>query len=456
MGEKLRTLKPKSWRPASWKQYQARQQPRYEDEEALHQVCTQIAKLPPLVTSWEIEGLKEQLAEASEGRRFLLQGGDCSENFEECNSAIIAAKLKIILQMSLVLIYGSGKRVIRVGRIAGQYAKPRSSDFEEQEGLKLPSYRGDLVNRLSFDAEKRKPDPTRLLQGYTLAALTLNFIRSLIDGGFADLHHPENWDLDFASQSPMFREYQRIVDALNSSLKFFESLSGMRVDELERVDFYTSHEGLHLHYEQAQTRFLEHRQKWYDLSTHFPWIGNRTRSLDGAHVEFFRGIANPVAVKVGNSMTPDELGDLIQVLNPDNEPGRLTLIHRFGAERVEESLPPLIEAVKSSRARVLWCCDPMHGNTEKTPQGKKTRDFNKILSELQKSFQVHRELDSVLGGVHFELTGDNVTECIGGARGLTEADLDRAYKSQVDPRLNFEQALEMAMLIASMMEKNGG
>ena len=455
MNEQKAIISPTSpeWSPTSWQSKVAKQQPEYPDEKALNDVLGYLSKLPPLVTSWEIETLKQQLAEAAEGKRFLLQGGDCSENFEDCESGVIAAKLKILLQMSLVLVHGLKRRVIRVGRFAGQYAKPRSADFEEREGTRLPSYRGDMINGLAFTEKDRVPDPLRLLRAYERSALTLNFVRSLVDGGFADLHHPEYWDLGFVQHSPQAREYQRRVDGIGESLRFMESLAGTSVGEINRVEFYCSHEGLHLHYEQAQTRKVPRRTGWYNLSTHFPWIGDRTRDVDGAHVEFFRGIENPLGVKVGPSMGPDELMALIDMLDPRNEPGRLTIIHRFGANQIARCLPPLLDAVRCAGRTVLWCCDPMHGNTESVNGGMKTRRFSSILSELNQALDIHAEAGSHLGGVHFELTGENVTECTGGARGLSESDLPRAYKTQVDPRLNYEQALELAMLLAEGMEK---
>ena len=427
--------------------------PDYPDPEECDRVVQELTKLPPLVTSWEVEALKAQLAEAAQGKRFLLQGGDCSESFGDCSSTVIANKLKILLQMSLILVVGGKKPVVRVGRIAGQYAKPRSSNWESKGSRKLPSYRGDLINRYAFTEDDRIPNPELMLRGYERAALTLNFIRGLLDGGFADLHHPEYWDLDFVAHSPEAAEYRRIVESITGSVHFLETILGSRVDEFKRVDFYTSHEGLHLYYEQAQTRHVPHRTGWYDLSTHLPWLGNRTRNLDGAHVDFFRGIANPIGVKIDGSIEPDELIELTRALNPQNEPGRLALIHRFGVDRIENQLPNLIEAVERNGRLVLWVCDPMHGNTEQTASGKKTRDFKKILLELERAFQVHQKMGTCLGGVHFELTGENVTECIGGARGLKEADLSRAYRTQVDPRLNYEQALETAMLISRLMTR---
>ncbi|PLY12766.1 MAG: 3-deoxy-7-phosphoheptulonate synthase class II [Sedimenticola sp.] len=441
------------WSPSSWQQRPAKQQASYPSAEALNEVLRQLSLLPPLVTSWEIEALKSQLAAAARGEAFLLQGGDCAENFGDCTSEIVTNKLKILLQMSLVLLHGLNKKVIRVGRIAGQYAKPRSDDTETRGGLTLPSYRGDLVNGPDFTAAERVPDPVRLLRGYGRAAMTLNFIRALSDCGFADLHHPENWDLDFVKHAALADEYHRVVDSLAKSLRFMETLGGTSNTELNRVQFFTSHEGLHLHYEQALTRRVPNRSGYYNLSTHLPWIGYRTAETDGAHIEYFRGIQNPVGVKVGAGMSDDWLQELVERLNPHNEPGKLILIHRFGASNISEHLPRLINAVQRTEKEVLWISDPMHGNTETTTSGYKTRDFANILSELEQAFDIHKELGSILGGVHFELTGDDVTECIGGARGLDAAGLERAYKTQVDPRLNYEQALEMAMAIVGKADR---
>ncbi len=444
----------RDWSPASWQRKPAAQQPVYPDAEALQRVLAQLARLPPLVTSWEIENLKQQLAEATCGERFMLQGGDCSESFDDCESSAIASKLKILLQMSLVLVQGGKKRVIRLGRFAGQYAKPRSSDSETRDGVRLPSYRGDMINRTGFTPEERTPDPELLLRAYERSGLTINFIRSLIEGGFADLHHPEYWELAFVANSPHASEYKRMVDTIGESLRFMETLTGCVLADINRVDFFTSHEGLHLYYEQAQARQVPRRTGWYNLSTHFPWIGDRTRALDGAHIEYFRGIANPVGVKIGPSITPDEALAIADTLNPRNEPGRLTFIHRFGAAHVEECLPPIAETMQRKGRSILWCCDPMHGNSETTRSGFKTRRFEKILFELETSYRILKACGTHLGGVHFELTGDNVTECIGGASGVTEADLAGEYRSQLDPRLNYEQAMEMALLLARLMARN--
>src|SRR5581483_5406336 len=352
--------------------------------------------------------------------------------------------------MSLALVHGLKKPVLRIGRFAGQYAKPRSTDTETRNGTTLPAYRGDLVNGPEFTAASRTPDPQRLIEGHARSAMTINFVRGLIDGGFADLHHPEYWDLDWVKVSPLAAEFQKRVDAIGDSVRFMETLTGTPIHEFSRVDFFTSHEALLLWYEQAQTRQVPRNPGWYNLSTHFPWIGMRTADVGGAHVEYCRGIRNPIGVKVGPAMTGDWLNALCRVLNPHNEPGRLTLIHRMGASQVGAHLPRLIEAVKRGGHRVLWLCDPMHGNTQATANGTKTRRFDDILAELAQSFDIHRASGSHLGGVHLELTGENVTECLGGARALSEKDLSRAYTSAVDPRLNYEQALELALEIVKL------
>lgn len=435
------------WHPESWQEKPAKQQANYPSLEALNATLAQLSQLPPLVTSWEIEALKSQLAAAARGEAFLLQGGDCAENFDDCNAQIVTNKLKILLQMSLLLIHGLNKPVVRVGRIAGQFAKPRSADTETIDGVTLPSYRGDLVNGPEFTPEARMPDPVRLLRGYGRAAMTLNFIRALSDCGFADLHHPENWDLDFMRHSPLAKEYHQVVSELSHSLKFMETLGSARNSELNRVQFFTSHEGLHLHYEQSLTRQVPNRSGYYNLTTHLPWIGFRTAATTDAHIEYFSGIQNPVGVKVGPGMSAEWIGELVERLNPNNEEGKLLFIHRFGVNKIADGLPQLIRAVQRTGRHVLWVSDPMHGNTEATQSGYKTRRFDNILSELEQAIEIHRSEGSILGGVHFELTGDDVTECIGGARGLDEAGLKRAYKTQVDPRLNYEQALEMALAI---------
>ena len=437
-----------TWAPDSWQQRPALQMPQYPDAQALAAALGQLSRLPPLVTSWEVLSLKQQLAEAQEGRRFVLQGGDCAENFADCQSQVISNRLKILLQMSLVLVHGLRTPVVRIGRMAGQYAKPRSADTETRDGVSLPSYRGDVVNAPEFSAAARAPDPQRMLAAHAHSAMTMNFVRALIDGGFADLNHPEYWNLAWAQDCPMAARYQQQVDALRESIRFMQTLSGGPIHNLNRVDFFTSHEALLLPYEQALTRRVPRQHGWFNLSTHFPWIGMRTAALDGAHVEYLRGVVNPIAVKVGPSVTADQLLRLVDVLNPDDEPGRLTFIHRMGAGVIADKLPPLLRAMRADGRRVLWLCDAMHGNTESTSNGYKTRRFDNIRSEVEQAFAVHAAEGTRLGGVHLELTGEDVTECTGGARELTERDLERAYRSTVDPRLNYEQALELAMAIA--------
>ena len=439
-----------TWTPESWQTKTVAQHPTYPDAAVLESALAQLRRLPPLVTSWEVNKLKAEFAAAQRGERFVLQGGDCAESFADCRPELITNRLKVLLQMSLVLTHGLKTRVTRVGRFAGQYAKPRSADTETKDGVTLPSYRGDLVNAPEFTPEARTPDPQRLLRGHSRSAMTINFVRGLIDGGFADLHHPEYWDLDWVQHATLAEDYQARVDAIGDSLRFMETLAGAPISDFQRVDFYTSHEALLLWAEQAQTRQVPRQPGWYNLSTHFPWIGLRTAALDGAHVEYCRGIANPIGVKVGPSMGADWVLALCEALNPRREAGKMVLIHRMGAGKMGQYLPGLVDAVKKSGHPVLWLCDPMHGNTQSTSNGLKTRAFDDIAGELTSAFAIHREAGSHLGGVHLELTGEDVTECVGGARNLTELDLERAYRSQVDPRLNYEQALELAMKIVAI------
>ncbi len=452
---------PAGWSPSSWIQRVSDQPFTYPDAELLNGARMRLAQLPPLVTSWEIEKLRDEIALAQQGKRFILQGGDCAEMLSECASEPIANKLKILLQMSLVLIHGLRMPVTRVGRFAGQYAKPRSSPTETKEldgqSCTLPSYFGDLVNQIGFSESARTPDPFLMVEGYKHAALTLNFIRSLLDGGFADLHHPEYWDLSFFHNASVSNErraqYEHMSRTLADGLSFMENLGEQRVEDSSSVDFYTSHEGLNLYYEESQTRQVPRREGYYDLTTHLPWIGERNRQLDGPHIEFFKGIANPVGVKVGPTMDPDELIQLIDALNPSNTPGKLVLIARMGASKVSDRLPALLEKVKSEGRAVLWMTDPMHGNGTTTSTGIKTRNFNDILSELELTVDAHKQANTILGGVHFELTGEDVTECVGGGSGITEDDLNKNYVSLCDPRLNYQQSLELAFLLAGKMGK---
>ena len=445
---------PADWSPESWQNFPALQQATYPDQEALDRALGKLADLPPLVTSWEILALREQIAEAQQGKRFVLQGGDCAESFADCTSPLITNRLKVLLQMSLALVHGLQMPVVRIGRLAGQYAKPRSSDFETRDGVTLPSYRGDLVNSIDFNEAARIPDPDLLLKAHAYSAMTMNFVRSLVDGGFADVHHTEYWDLSWLDHSPLADEFHKLTESLGQSLRFMETITGRDVGSLRRVDFFTSHEALHLHFEQAQTRQVPRQWGWFNLGTHFPWIGMRTADLEGAHVEYFRGIRNPIGIKVGPGLDRSWLEALLEKLNPQREYGRIVLIHRMGETNIEDKLPGLIRAVNDNGSPVLWIADPMHGNTDSTGDVNKTRRFRKIKNEMDLAFEIHRDNHSRLGGVHLELTGENVTECTGGARDLSDEDLKREYRSTVDPRLNYEQSLEMAMLIVRKHAQN--
>jgi 3-deoxy-7-phosphoheptulonate synthase len=438
--------------PESWRTRSALQQPVYPDRAALDAALDELRRLPPLVTSWEVLLLREQLAEAAVGKRFVLQAGDCAERFSDCTSERITNTLKVLLQMSLVLVVGAHKPVIRIGRFAGQYAKPRSASEETQDGVTLATYRGDLVNAPEFTAAARAADPQRLLRGYYHAALTLNFIRALVKGGFADLHHPEYFDLCWAANAPLAADYRRMVETIGDALRFMENVLGQRAGESDRIDFFTAHEALHLEYESAQTRRVPRRPGYFNLTTHFPWVGLRTNQPEGAHVEYLRGIENPIGIKVGPGTTREQVALWFDRLDPLRAPGRLSLIHRFGAGRIEEELPPLIDAVRAVGGCPVWICDPMHGNTRSTASSVKTRRFADILAEVERASAIHASAGGCLGGLHVELTGENVTECVGGTGGPSEAELGRAYLSEVDPRLNYEQSLELAFLMARKLK----
>ena len=438
-----------SWTPHSWQRFPAQQQPVYGDPSELEVHLARLRRLPPLVVPEEVRRLRGLLAEAAQGRRFLLQGGDCAEAFKDCTADAIEGKLRVLLQMSVALTHGGRKPVVRVGRIAGQFAKPRSKPTERIGDLELPSYRGDLVNGVEPTVEARRPDPARLQEAYFHASATLNHLRALSAGGFADLHHPERWELPGGSGE--VPAYRRTLDQVRESLDFLEALGGVQRDALERIDFFTSHEALLLPYEEALTRWVAEDSGYYNLGAHTLWVGERTRQLDGAHLEYLRGIRNPIGVKVGPSASPEHLVALLEHLDPQREPGRVTLISRFGAAQIQAALPPLLKAVQATDHPVLWSCDPMHGNGIESASGLKTRDFGAILAELRQAFELHRAHGSHLGGVHIELTGEAVTECTGGTEGLSEADLARAYETGCDPRLNGTQSLEMAFLIAEMM-----
>lgn len=439
-----------AWSLDSWTRKYAAQQPRYEDATEVAKVVARLKRLPPLVTSWEVEKLKAQLAEAQRGERFVLQGGDCAETFDECEPGSITNKLKILLQMSLVLMHAARKPIVRIGRFAGQYAKPRSKPTEIRGGVELPSYLGDLVNRPEFTPEARRHDPQLLLAGYNHASLTLNFVRALCAGGFSTLRRPEYFDFAMferaALPNDLREDYSRMAKRVAEGLSFARVLGQGSNDDMSNVEFFASHEGLNLIYESSQTRKVPRKEGHYCLTTHLPWIGERTRDLAGAHVEFFRGVANPVGVKIGPKADPGEVVDLVEALNPSDEPGKIVLIVRMGAGVVAQKLPAIIEAIRRARRTVLWMSDPMHGNGFVTRTGIKTRNFDDILKELDESLDVHDAYGSVFGGVHFELTGDDVTECVGA--GTLETDLDLRYLTTCDPRLNYRQAIQMAFSIA--------
>jgi len=443
-----------SWTPASWRQHAATQLPEYADAQALAEVERRLAHSLPLVFAGEMETLRQQLAEVAAGRAFLLQGGDCAESFADHSEAAITDTFRVLLQMAVTLTFAAACPVVKIGRLAGQFAKPRSAATETRNSVTLPSYRGDIINALDFTPEARCPDPRRQLRAYSQSAATLNLLRALAQGGFADLHRVQQWNLDFLRASPLSTRYQDLADRISETLAFMRAcgLDAVTDPQVRQVSFYTAHEALLLGYEQALTRRDPHTGDWYDGSAHFLWIGERTRHLDGAHVEFMRGIANPIGLKVGPTVDPATLLRLVDRLNPTNQPGRLTLISRMGADRIETALPPLIRAVQREGRVVIWACDPMHGNTQETDTGYKTRPFSRILAEVQHFFAIHRAEGSFPGGMHFELTGQDVTECLGGAQAITEQGLADRYHTQCDPRLNASQSLELAFLIAETLK----
>ncbi len=438
----------KDWNPISWLDKPVKQLPEYPDPESLQENFKTLKNLPPLVTSWEIEALKNKLAQVSAGKAFLLHAGDCAESFNHTTSSKIVNTVKVLLQTSFILIHEMGVPVVRLGRIAGQYAKPRSQSFEEVNGQTIHNYRGDLINGYEPIKEARMPDPSRLVEGYHKAGLTLNFVRALADEGFADLHHPEQWELDFMKSNEYYKEYEAMVESITKAVKFVDAIAPDRFSSFQKVDIYTSHEALNLYYDSAQTRKVPRKTDFYNLSSHLVWLGNRTRDLDGAHVEYLKGIANPIGIKVGPPYTIDDTLKLIETLNPTHEAGKIVLITRFGKTLIEDELPKLIQAVRREGFPVVWSSDPMHGNTFSSSNNYKTRNFDHILDEIKSAFAIHRSEGSYLGSVHLELTGDNVTECVGGAKGLEEAELDNNYETFCDPRLNYEQSLEMAFLVA--------
>ena len=447
-----------SWHPSSWRNKPAKQEVVYEDQSAVQHAVNQLNRLPPIVTPTEIIKLRKNLRDVALGKAFLLQGGDCAELFAYCEQNSIEAKIKLLLQMSIVLIWGANKPVVRVARMAGQYAKPRSSPMENYNGKQIPSFRGDILN--GYDPDERQLDPKRLVSAYHHSAATLNYIRAAIGSGIADLHSPLDWDLGHVRDDSIKAKYQAIVQSIIDNLNFMRTI-GAGSSVLETIDLFTSHEGLLLEYEQSLTRRLKHppdrielaledssEYGWYNTSAHFLWIGDRTRQIDGAHVEYFRGIENPIGIKVGPTMQRKELVKLLDIVNPRKEPGKVTLITRYGEDKIKKILGGHIEAVQKSGHVVVWQCDPMHGNTRSTETGIKTRQFSSILSEVSSALEIHKECGSFLGGVHLELTGEAVTECVGGSEGLTDDDLSLNYTTFCDPRLNEKQALELAFLVA--------
>ena len=442
------------WLPDSWRQFPIAQQPNYEDKAKLASIEEQLKSYPPLVFAEETRDLHSKLADVAEGKGFLLQGGDCAESFADFNAPMIRDTFKVLLQMAVVLTFGGSVPIVKVARMAGQYAKPRSKDTETRDGVTLPSYRGDIVNSNEFTPEARMPDPDRLIKAYYRSAATLNLLRAFAQGGLADLHQVNRWNMSFVASNPSKERYQAMADSIQQALEFM-SVVGINPDQvptIKETHLFTSHEALLLNFEEALTRRDHLTGNWYDCSAHFVWIGERTRQLDHAHIEFFRGIHNPVGVKVGPGMDPDELIKLIDAVNPDNTPGRLTLITRMGADVLADKLPTLVRRVQAEGRKVVWSSDPMHGNTVSASNGLKTRNFDKILREIRQFFAVHKAEGSYAGGIHLEMTGQHVTECTGGAYGISDEDLIHRYRTQCDPRLNADQVMEMAFLMADSLK----
>ncbi len=443
------------WSPNSWRGKPILQQPTYPDETALNEVLSQLKNYPPLVFAGEVRNLKEQLAKVTRGDAFLLQGGDCAESFSEFHANNIRDTFKVLLQMAVVMTYAGSVPVVKIGRLGGQFAKPRSSDTETQNGVTLDSYRGDIINSVEFSKEARTPDPQRMIKAYNQSAATLNLLRAFASGGMADLHQVHKWNLDFAHQSEVSKKYEELAEQIERSLRFMEAcgVTSKTYRTLRETDFYTSHEALLLPYEEAFTRKDSITDEWYNVSAHMVWVGDRTRQLDGAHIEYLRGIKNPVGVKAGPSMDPEELVKLCMKLNPSNEEGKINIIVRMGANKVAEGMPKLVRAIEAEGLNVLWSCDPMHGNTIKSSNNFKTRPVEDVLTEVKQFFQVHKAEGTYAGGIHLEMTGKNVTECIGGSFMITEEDLSSRYHTHCDPRLNADQSLELAFLIADTLKE---
>ena len=447
----------KKWQKNSWRKLSISQQPVYSDKDLLKLVEDKIEKLPPLVFAGEVRSLKEKLKKVALGEAFLLQGGDCAESFSDFSANNLRDSFKVLLQMSAVLTYATSLPVVKIGRMAGQFAKPRSDDYEVKDGIKLPSYRGDIINDISFNEKSRTPNPNRLLDAYSQSAYALNLIRAFASGGFADLEKVHNWNLDFVKRSTK-NKYFELANSITDALNFMKACGFNKdnVPEFKQVDFYTSHEALLLNYEQALTREDSFNGGWYDCSAHMLWIGERTRGLDEAHVEYMRGIENPIGIKIGPSVEEDYLIDLLNTLNPDNELGRVTLITRMGSDNIFKKLPSLIKKIKKSKKNVIWSCDPMHANTFKSSTGYKTRSFDKILNEIEAFFKVHHQENSFPGGIHLEITGLDVTECIGGSQKIKEENLSDRYHTHCDPRLNASQGLDLAFKLSDFLKLNRG
>ncbi|HEY5154436.1 MAG TPA: 3-deoxy-7-phosphoheptulonate synthase class II [Acidimicrobiales bacterium] len=444
-----------NWTPDAWRARPALQQPDWPEPAEFDRVVKSLATMPPLVFAGEARGLTQRLGQVADGEAFLLQAGDCAESFDAFTADTIRDKLKLILQMAVVLMYSSGVPVVKVGRIAGQFAKPRSAPTETLAGVELPSFRGHIVNDIAFDADARRPDPERMITAYQQSAATLNLLRAFTSGGFGDLSRVHAWNQEFVASSNEGRSYERMADEIDRALRFMKAC-GVDIQaepRLHNVDFWTSHEALILGYEEALTRQDSLTGDWYDCSAHMLWIGERTRQLDGAHVAFLSGVGNPIGCKVGPTMAPDEVVELCEALNPDRVAGRLTLISRMGADAIDEALPPLLEAVRDAGHPVVWACDPMHGNTFTAPGGRKTRHFDAVLAELGGFFRAHERAGTWPGGVHVELTGEDVTECLGGAEEILDTDLDTRYETMCDPRLNARQSLDLAFRVADLLRR---
>ncbi len=444
-----------NWTPTSWRTHEAKQMPTYANADALAAAESELGNYPPLVFAGEARNLKAELADVAAGKGFLLQGGDCAESFAEFHPNNIRDTFRVLLQMAVVLTFASKLPVVKVGRMAGQFAKPRSADFEEVGGVSLPSYRGDIINDIAFEAEGREPDPQRMVRAYSQAAATLNLLRAFSNGGYANLHQVHAWTHDFMGRSPWAKKYSEMADRIGEALAFMEAcgINPETVPQIKATSFYTSHEALLLPYEQALTRQDSLTGDWYDTSAHMLWIGDRTRFEGSAHVEYLRGIGNPIGMKCGPSLEPDALLRMLDTLNPGREPGRMTLITRYGHDKIEAGLPKLVRAVKAEGHPVIWSCDPMHGNVIKAASGYKTRPFERILAEVRGFFAVHRAEGTFAGGIHAEMTGQNVTECTGGAIAITDEGLSDRYHTHCDPRLNAAQSLELAFLLAEMLNQ---